>query len=61
MAVGVSSILLVDQLGFPGNWVMAVTFSELIETPVELKSWGRVKHEYQWRGRSASLQRISRR
>lgn len=43
---GAGAFTLVDQLGFPGNWVMSVTVA-YPESPIELQSWGSVKHKYQ--------------
>ena len=43
-ACGASSHTMVDQLGFPGNWVMSVTVPG--STPVELKSWSSIKAAY---------------
>ena len=48
---GAEQFLLVDQLGFPGNWVMAIGAADDCDdpggVPVELRSWGRVKRVYQ--------------
>ena len=45
---GAGAFTLVDNLGFPGNWVMSVTVDEGCgPVPVELKSWGGVKSLYQ--------------
>lgn len=45
---GAGAFTLVDNLGFPGNWVMSVTVDEgdCGTVPVELKSWGGVKSLY---------------
>lgn len=42
---GVGTFTLVDNLGFPGNWVMSVT-TDQCSVPVELQSWGSVKARY---------------
>ena len=42
---GAASFFLLDNLGFPGNWVMAASVDGVV--PVELKSWGSVKALYQ--------------
>ena len=39
---GANAFTLVDQLGFPGNWVMSVS-TDTGGTPVELSTWGSVK------------------
>ena len=45
---GAAAFTLIDNLGFPGNWVMSVTVDEGCgPVPVELKSWGGVKSLYQ--------------
>jgi hypothetical protein len=43
---GVGAFTPVDNLGFPGNWVMSVT-ADHCRVPVELQSWGGVKSLYQ--------------
>ena len=43
---GAAAFTLLDNLGFPGNWVMAVTVKCEGPVPVELKSWGSVKALY---------------
>ncbi|MCA9728624.1 MAG: hypothetical protein KC729_13125 [Candidatus Eisenbacteria bacterium] len=43
-ACGVGQFTLLDAIGFPGNWVMAVTIDAIV--PVELSSWGSVKAEF---------------
>ncbi|MCA9727848.1 MAG: hypothetical protein KC729_09215 [Candidatus Eisenbacteria bacterium] len=43
---GAASFTLLDNLGFPGNWVMAVTAEGGCTTPVELASWGSVKSRF---------------
>jgi hypothetical protein len=39
---GATSWIMLDQLGFPGNWVMSVTVDDGV-TPAELQSWGAIK------------------
>ena len=43
-ACGAAAYMMVDALGFPGNW----TFSATVDapSPVELQSWGSVKEAY---------------
>ena len=41
-ACGATVFTLIDQLGFPGNWVMSVTINDDV-VPVELQSWGSTK------------------
>lgn len=42
---GANAFTLIDNLGFPGNWVMAVTaFPGIV--PVELQSWGSLKAHF---------------
>jgi hypothetical protein len=38
--------VLIDELGFPGNWVMSVCVAECPVVPVELESWGSLKARY---------------
>jgi hypothetical protein len=45
-ACGANSFILLDNLGFPGNWVMSVSVDEQ-PTPVELTTWGAVKAMYE--------------
>jgi hypothetical protein len=40
---GATSFMLLDDLGFPGNWVMAASVEPGGIIPVELQSWGSVK------------------
>jgi hypothetical protein len=42
---GAGVFTLVDNLGFPGNWVLSVSTER--ESPIELKSWGSLKNRYQ--------------
>jgi hypothetical protein len=42
---GAGAFTLLDNLGFPGNWCMAVTADGIV--PVELQSWGSVKSLFQ--------------
>ena len=41
---GASAFTLVDNLGFPGSWVLAVSHG--IPVPVDLQSWGAVKASF---------------
>jgi hypothetical protein len=44
---GAGAFTLLDNLGFPGNWVMAASVNdEDCGVPVELRSWGGVKSLY---------------
>jgi hypothetical protein len=43
---GVGNFVLLDSLGFPGNWVMAVTACQAAPVPVELASWGSLKVQF---------------
>jgi hypothetical protein len=43
---GVGAFTLLDNIGFPGNWVMSVTVKCEGPVPVELTSWGSVKALY---------------
>jgi hypothetical protein len=46
-ACGVAGWILLDNIGFPGNWVFAASADPCGNVPVELKSWGGVKSLYQ--------------
>jgi hypothetical protein len=45
-ACGANNFTLLDNLGFPANWVMSVTVDKQ-PTPVELTTWGAVKAMYE--------------